>query len=201
MTDARLPEKYLMDRRIIRLSATDFRGYVMATLWSVSNRTDGAIHSDDLVLIPTFAGTTIATLVAAGLWNVNADGWTIADYENTQTSRHDLEVLENARRADREKKRRQRADTKGSRPTFAPTPGDDPGDVSRGTTQDRTGQDRQGQAEYLEPVEHNNAEHQPVPPEPVVNQQTGEVTGSDPVPARWESYVEDGKRKRRKVAA
>lgn len=190
MTDARLPERYLMDRRIIRLSDADFRSFVMAMLWSVSNRTDGEVATDDLALIPGFVGTAATSLEIAGLWTSHGDGWTITDYDNTQTSRHDLEVLDNARRADREKKRRQRADRKGDGPSFSASPGDVPGDMSRGTTQDRTGQARQGQAEYLEPSGLDQTE--------TVNHQTGEV--SEPAP-RYEYVQENGKTLRRPVAA
>jgi hypothetical protein len=190
MTDSRLPERYLNDRRINRLTPEHFRAYVMATLWSVSNRTDGVLTVEDLALIPGFSTTAPAALEAADLW-VWIDGvWTIEDFATTQTSKHDLEVLDNARRADREKKRRQRAKPDG--PTFS-TPGDDPGDVSRGTAQDRTGQDRQGQAEYLEPSGNDNSDS--------VNMQTGEVAEPAPAPAgHFESYIENGTRKRRRVA-
>ena len=167
MTDSRLPERYLNDRRINRLSAEHFRSYVMATLWSVSNRTDGVLTAEDLALIPGFSTTAPAAFEAADLWVGIEGAWTIDDFAVTQTSKHDLEVLDNARRADREKKRRQRAKPDG--PTFS-APGDDPGDVSRGTTQDRTGQARQGQAKYLETSGNDNFES--------LNEQTGEVSAS-----------------------
>ncbi|WP_405372290.1 MULTISPECIES: hypothetical protein [unclassified Microbacterium] len=140
--DARIPERYLMDRRIVRLSASARASYFMATLWAVSNRTDGRIERDDIALIPTFDAASVDALVDAELWNVgDGDTWIIADYLSTQTSRADFEVLENARRADREKKRRQRAAKSANE-----SPGASPGHVPR----DSTGEARRGEASSSE---------------------------------------------------
>jgi len=147
MTDARFPERYLSDRRVRRLGPVEAAGWAFATIWSVSNRTDGAIAVDDLPLIPLMAPAIAAKLEASGLWVKAHDGWQIVDFERDQTSRSDLEVLERARKADRDKKARQRAQKKES-------PGPSPGHVP-GTAQDRTGQagqDRPGQAEVLTAV-------------------------------------------------
>lgn len=136
MTDLRIPERYLVDRRVARLDPADFTSFVMASLWSVSNRTDGQLEPDDLALIPMFNAKSIPVLMEKGLWITRSPGWLISDYMTTQTSKHDLEVLENARRADREKKARQRAEKRvggeSGGPSFSPSPGDGPGDVSRG---------------------------------------------------------------------
>jgi hypothetical protein len=142
MTDLRVPERYLNDRRVMRLTPIDFTSFVMASLWSVSNRTDGQVEPDDLPLIPMFNDASIRILVEKGLWIDTSDGWEISDYATTQTSKHDLEVLENARRADREKKARQRAEKRAADtspgPTFSPDPRDSPRDMSPGGH--RTGQ-------------------------------------------------------------
>jgi hypothetical protein len=140
MTDARMPERLLVDRRFRRLSDSAFRLYWLAMLWSVSNRTEGVICDDDLPdltalgvdigLIPDLAKTD------PPLWRHHADCWLICDYERDQTSAHVLDVMDNVRRAEREKKARQRARKKGL------VPGDVPRDMSPGTTQDRTGQER-----------------------------------------------------------
>lgn len=153
MTDARVPERYLMDKRIVRLTDAERSSYFMATLWSVSNRTDGRIDRDDLPLIPTFKTASIQALVGSGLWSPTEIGWVDTEFANVQTSKSDLEVLENARRADREKKARRRAANKDS-------PGDSPRDMSPG--QHRTGQDRTGQ-------------DKPKFSEDDINQKTGEV--------------------------
>jgi hypothetical protein len=101
MTDARLPERWLNNRRLLRLSDEDFRSFVMALVWSVSNRTDGRVEPEDLALIPTFTVGAPDALVNAGLWTRLDYGWRIDDFLETQTSKHDLEVLENNRRRDR----------------------------------------------------------------------------------------------------
>lgn len=165
-----MPERYLTDRRILRLSDSERSSYFMAALWSVSNRTDGHFESEDLPLIPTFNPASVPALTGAGLWLEGGAGWVDAEFDKVQTSKSDLEVLERARRADREKKARQRAELRAEKrgqatPSFRSSPGDDPGDVSRG--QHRRGQDRQGQADYE--VDQ-------------VNQSTGEVTGA---PLDW----------------
>lgn len=152
MTDARMPERYLNDRRVLRLSDGAFRAFVTATIWSVSNRTDGVIEDGDVSLIPHMTPLYPQELVAAGLWDMRPDGgYVIADFATTQTSRDELEVLDNIRRADREKKRRQRhakrdAGPLDADPVTGEVPGDGPRDVSPGTAQARTGQARQGQA-------------------------------------------------------
>ncbi len=142
MTDARLPEKWLSDRRLYRLSPEHFRSFAYALLWSVSNRTDGYIEPEDLVLIPHFTNGAAEVFVAARLWTPLPKGWRITDFAMTQTSRSDLEVLENIRAAEARKKRRQRAAKAAAREHV---PGDSPGDSSPGTAQDRTGQARTGQ--------------------------------------------------------
>lgn len=169
MTDLRVPERYLNDRRVMRLTPIDFTSFVMASLWSVSNRTDGQVEADDLPLIPMFNDASIRILVEKGLWIDTSDGWEISDYATTQTSKHDLEVLENARRADREKKARQRAEARAAKtftgPTFSPDPRDSPRDTSPGGH--RTGQAGKDEENWY------------------VNNATGEVDdqGSMPAPA------------------
>lgn len=155
MTDARFPERYLSDRRVLRLTADEFRGWSFATIWSVSNRTDGVILCDELPLIPFMKESTAQKLEACGLWTAVEGGWTVADFADTQTSRHDLEVLDNMRRAQREKKQRQRAAKAtgaSSGPSFSDVPGDSTGGPYPGTSrghvpEDKTGQERTGRDE------------------------------------------------------
>jgi hypothetical protein len=109
MTDTRLPERFLTDRRIRRLSDAEFRSYVNALVWSVANRTDGVLHDEDLPLIPDVDAAHSAVLAKVELWRRDRARWLIVDYTATQTSKHELEVLDNARRREREKKARQRA--------------------------------------------------------------------------------------------
>ena len=43
MTDARMPERWLSDRRLLRLSDAAYRLHLTGLLWSVANRTDGEV--------------------------------------------------------------------------------------------------------------------------------------------------------------
>jgi hypothetical protein len=146
MTGARLPERWLSDRRLSRLSDAHYRSYIQALLFSVSNRTDGVIEPDDLALIPHFAPGAVNAFLAQELWSARQHGWFITDWSTTQTMRSELEVLENARARERRKKQRQRgkaADddvaSPGSRPpgqkkaarVDAFVPGDGPGGQHR----------------------------------------------------------------------
>ncbi len=134
MTDARFPERWLNDRRVLRLPDDAFRLFVLSLAWSVANRTDGRLYDDDLTLIPASARGS-GHLAKAGLWERVADYWLITVYEETQTTRADMEVLANARRRQRDKMRRRRLRTE-------PVPGDVPGHGSGDST--RTGQARTG---------------------------------------------------------
>jgi hypothetical protein len=144
VTDARLPERWLNDRRLQRLSADHFRTYVNVLLWSVANRTDGRIEREDVGLIPHWSANAAKAFVAAELFTPQPDGWLITDYAATQSTRSELETLERVRRRDREKKARQRAgkaagaeDISADEPLSVPgdVPGDGPRDVSPGTAQ------------------------------------------------------------------
>jgi hypothetical protein len=109
MTDARYPDRWLNDRRIVRLSDRAHRMLVTSLTWSVSNRTDGLIAHDDLPLLPCGDGDVAGDLVKAGLWEVTPEGWRIIDFDETQTTRQELAAADAARRKARDKKRRQRA--------------------------------------------------------------------------------------------
>lgn len=101
MTDARFPDKWLTDRRLLRLSDRAFRLFANALMWTVSNRTDGVIEAEDLPLIPGYAMGIEDELARAGLWVEYRQGWLIADYKTTQTSRDELRALDRARHANR----------------------------------------------------------------------------------------------------
>jgi hypothetical protein len=133
MTDARFPERWLNDRRVLRLPDAAFRLFVLGLTWSVANRTDGLIALDDLVLIPGTDPTAAGHMEDAGLWLREAGHWLIADFEDTQTTRAQLEHLADQRRKNRDRQRRHRDRER-----------DVPRDVTRDS--DRTGQARPGQA-------------------------------------------------------
>ena len=143
MTDARFPERWLNDRRILRLPDDAFRLFVNSLAWSAANRTDGRIYDDDLPLIPGSGPVEVGRdlrpasgperhLAKSGLWARVSDYWLITVFEDTQTGSAELERMADKRRAERDKKRRQRAAKRGD------VPGDVPGDATR------TGQDRPG---------------------------------------------------------
>jgi hypothetical protein len=135
MTDARFPERWLNDRRILRLPDDAFRLFALSLAWSVANQTDGRIYDDDLALIPASASGS-GHLAKSGLWERVADYWQIAEFEETQTTRADLEHLAGQRRKARDRKRAERA----RRARGVPR------DVLRDVTSDstRTGQARTG---------------------------------------------------------
>lgn len=187
MTDARIPERYLNDRRILKLTDTERSSYFMAGVWSVSNRTDGKFDDGDLDLIPTFSKSAIKSLIGSGLWARSADGYVDTEFMRVNTSRDDLEVLDNIRRADREKKARLAAHKKGNHDLCYPgvcefLPGDIPGESSRGAHrrgEDRTGKDNTGVSFDENPPSGGFAEE-------VTNvsfsQQSGEVFDWDTAP-------------------
>ena len=120
MTDARCPERWLNDRRILRLPDDAFRLFVNSLLWSVANKTDGVLYDDDLSLIPggrrpVEVGRDLLPvagperhLVKAELWKRVADYWLISDFADTQSSRDELDALAARRRADRKRKAAER---------------------------------------------------------------------------------------------
>ncbi|GBE64202.1 hypothetical protein MFM001_06640 [Mycobacterium sp. MFM001] len=142
MTDARFPDRWLCDRRLQRLRDSEYRSFVQALTWSVSNRTDGTVEPGDLCAIPGFDPDSVPTFVDSGLWTYHDTHWLIVDFATTQTTRSELEALDRVRARDREKKARKRAAQR-------TVPGDAPRDCPSG--QDgglhRLGQARQGKEE------------------------------------------------------
>jgi hypothetical protein len=140
MTDARFPERWLNDKRVVRLSDAAFRTFVTTMAWSVANRTDGVIEMDDLELIHGADRKAVPMLVERGLWATSKkDVFFITVFKETQTSRHELEVLDNVRRRDREKKARQRSKGSSEDESLGMSPGTtSPGNFPR----DCIGEDR-----------------------------------------------------------
>lgn len=143
VTDARYPEAWLNDRRVVRLSDAAHRLFVTANAWSASNRTDGFLEVADLALIHGVDPRHQTELVAAGLWTVAVGGLQIMDFHKTQTTKTQLDGLDHKRHQDRERKARERARKRGE-------PEPDPDDqahlsrVTSGVTSDVT--QRLGQA-------------------------------------------------------
>lgn len=174
MTDARFPDRWLNDRRLSRLSDADFRSFVTALTWSVSNRTDGRIEADDLALIPGFREQSIAGLTSAGVWTYEADCWQIEEFSTTQTSKTQLEGLDHKRHQDRERQARKRARDQGQEP---PPSRDSRPDVTRDTKA------RPGQAST------GTKNEAPTNPSGHVSLDTGEVLVEDEDAefSRWET--------------
>ena len=132
MTDARIPERWLNDRRLQRQSPEHFRAFINALMWSVANRTDGRIEREDVHLIPHWTNTAAQAFVTARLFTPESYGWLITDYAATQTSRGELEALESIRSNARKKKARQREDNARKEAEKRSCPGDCPGDCPGG---------------------------------------------------------------------
>jgi hypothetical protein len=132
MTDARFPERWLNDRRVLRLPDDAFRLFALGLMWAVANRTDGVLYDDDLTMIPGVDPGQAPRIAKDGLWVREADRWCIADFDATQTSAAKLEAAATARRAsDRARQARHRDK---SRDSHVPNPRDNT----------RTGQARLG---------------------------------------------------------
>jgi hypothetical protein len=151
MTDARFPERWLNDARLQRVSPAAYRLFANALMWSVSNRTDGHVPTWALGLIPWSEPGDAKELVQVSLWLDHiSDGWIIGDYEDTQTTRDDLEILTRGRRTQAASKRRRRHHAQGDHSLCdmdnCPCPPDIYPDVPQDSPrpgQARTGQDRQ----------------------------------------------------------
>ncbi|MGY1736859.1 hypothetical protein [Geodermatophilus sp. SYSU D00684] len=135
MTDARFPERWLTDRRFLRLTADAFRTTMHLYAWSVSNRTDGRIDLADLALIPLARREDLRELVQLGIAAWDGPILTLLDYRDTQSSKEELDAAAEARRKARDRKRRQRA----REATTSEV-------VTRDVTHDNAGQARTGQA-------------------------------------------------------
>ena len=143
--DARYPERYLHDRRLVRLTDAEHRAYVLALVWSVANRTDGVIAVGDLDALPlavtreTLAGLEQAELATEQL----LDGdlvWLLTDYAETQSTRAELDSLDAARRAKRANAARARAEKAAHGLSAVPATTEDRQEL--GQARARTGQDR-----------------------------------------------------------
>lgn len=144
MTDARFPDRWLTDRRLLRLPDDAFRLFAVSLMWSVANKTDGVLYDDDLTLIPRADTGCVGQLESAGLWARGDGRWVITVFADSQTSRTELDALAARRLADRKRKARERLN-KAAGPAV---PGDNPGAQSRDASRDshaesvRLGQDR-----------------------------------------------------------
>lgn len=137
MTDARLPERWLMDYRFDDLSNAAYRLYFTGLMSAVSNRTDGVLEDRRLKRLPNVDPGCAGELEKAGLWLRDGDRWVITDFANTQTSSKQLEGLDLKRQQDRDRSKRYRD-----------------GKKSRDSSRDDKGQARQGKVRTGTEAEH-----------------------------------------------
>lgn len=139
MTDARFPERWLNDRRILRLTDAEFRSFVTSLAWAVSNRTDGKLDLEDLTLVPGFRHETIPAFVQADLWAVEGKAWQIVDFATTQSTAAQLNALDEKRLKDRDRQARHRTAVASEPDPHPPTAKRDSSrDVTRDITRDIT---------------------------------------------------------------
>jgi hypothetical protein len=145
MTDARHPERWLNDRRILRLSAEAYKLHSFAMMYAVSNRTDGRLDDEDFALLAGVDRSRVPELQEAGLLKWNRGKWLLTEFRDTQTSKSELDSLDNQRRRDRDKKTRKRAAAREAAAAAGSSPGEQSPGVSPGTPvgqdKDRTGRD------------------------------------------------------------
>jgi hypothetical protein len=110
VTDARFPAYWLIDQRFDDLTPDELHLFTSALLWSVSNRTEGAVPERRLDRLPWRPDPRCAPrLEALNLWRPSGDDWIILDFTKTQTTAKQLEAAEKARVIDRERKAVKRA--------------------------------------------------------------------------------------------
>lgn len=173
MTDARFPDRWLTDRRILRLSPKGFRSFVTLLTWSVSNRTDGFVSDADLTIVsPMFDPADVAEMIMVGLLRRREAGVVIIDFDATQTTSTQLAGLDHKRLTDRNRQARKRSHDAGDHSICLPEhcpeamSRDNPRDATRDETREtkaRQGKARQGitKGEVVE--------------DEVIDEQTGEV--------------------------
>ncbi|TLP75511.1 hypothetical protein [Nesterenkonia sphaerica] len=156
----------------MRLTPPTFRTFVMATAWSVSNMTDGAIPTADLPLVPFSSPEHATELVNAGLWAESEDGYQIVEYAKHQTSAAQVEhALEARREADRKRQAKKRER-------------DSSDSESRGQSRDghvtSEGKERQGKARKGKALEEEDYKTS----EDSIDLETGEISEPD-----WDSHI------------
>lgn len=173
MADTRLPDRWLLDKRMRTLSDAQWRLFTTALMYCNQQETDGAFDDDDLRMLPVDAPEAgIAALVDRNLVDRVGNHYQFVEWDGDlgQTTSAELDAR---REKNREKQRRFRERNK-PRVTGDVT-GDVTGYVTRGVGEDRQGEARQGQ-------DQGEAWHQGE-----VDQATGELL--DPPPVSWPTAV------------
>jgi hypothetical protein len=143
MTDARVPDRWLIDRRFSQLSGDQFRAFIAALTWSASNKTDGVVTEADLSEIRWFQAVDMPALVEAGLFARIDNGWLLVDFLSTQTTR--AQWVQRERNIVKERERKARYRAKAASQGDVPRDTDGDRDADGDAEPLRTGKDRQGQ--------------------------------------------------------
>lgn len=110
MVSANIPEQWLTNATILRLSDRAYRHHCVLLTWSVSNRTNGVIPGDIDLLQTGITPEGLQEVARAGLLEADGDDWILTQYGKTQTSAEKIEAaLDNLRAKSRETSRRHRA--------------------------------------------------------------------------------------------
>lgn len=130
---ARLDDRFPVNAKVRPLTDAAFRLHVSALCWTAENLTDGHIENVRLRYVSDVRqpARSVRELVGAGLWLETAGGWHINDWHEYNPSREEVVTK---RKADAEKKRKQRLRNLGL------SPGDEPGDSQRDTPGDSLGE-------------------------------------------------------------
>lgn len=104
MSWTRLDDAIYDHPKVLEVDPLDRLLYVWALCWSSRHRTDGRLRRRALGHVAALAGVTdldgaAARLVAAGLWEDDADGWLVHDFHDYQPAAADVDELR-AKRAE-----------------------------------------------------------------------------------------------------
>lgn len=114
MVSANIPEQWLSNVSILRLSYRARDHHTMLLTWSVSNRTNGLVPKDIDLFQPTITSEGLTELTESGLLEDQGKDFLLTKYEESQSSAAQIDagVLAARRNSDKLRKRRQRANEK-----------------------------------------------------------------------------------------
>ena len=146
MTDTRLPDKWLLNPALDKLSHGAWRLFTRALMFCNQQGTDGEIERLYMHHVYPWGDYSdfVKELVRIGWMEITDDAFVIPGWEEKGQS--SAAQVEHWRAQSRERQQRSRDKKKSSTAAQAT------GDVTRDVGQDRTGQDRSGQAKYEETI-------------------------------------------------
>lgn len=195
MADARLQSHWLNNPEFDDLSDAAWRVLTGALMWSNGRGTDGVIPARYLRMLHPDGEQPegFRQLEVAGLWIKTATGYQLIEWVKLlgQSTADTVEHNKEMNRIKQQKWRDEQSKKAGkTTPAFTAAPSSDVTDDVTGYVTGHVGQDKT-ETETAKDIVSSASEEVGT-----VNQQTGEV--SEPAP-RFESYIEDGKRKTRRV--